>query len=194
MFTLVLPRKALSLSLTKVLPQIWKYLANQKTKTSSLVAWPQNTGKEKVWPLQSVDGWHARYHFNDRHVWVSLKMNYLQGILLYFHTEISRIHSLHSTGGRTVIFGLQKSNGQFAKNRKMQWMQSFCEYIFAPEITIVCVCFFVPWLRCLYSSHFTAVKMKTWEFRVVSNKNQHKSSPKYTSRYLISSQYNPSLC
>ena len=110
MFTLVLPRKALSLSLTKVLPQIWKYLANQKTKTSCLVAWPQNTGKEKVWPLQSVDGWHARYHFNDRHVWVSLKMNYLQGILLYFHTEISRIHSLHSTGGRTVIFGLQKSN------------------------------------------------------------------------------------
>ena len=122
MFSLLLPRKALSLSLTKVPPQIWKCLANQKTKTSCLAAWFQNTGKEKVWPLQSVDGWHARYHFNDRHVWrMSLKLNYLQGIILYFHTEISSTHSLHSTGGRAVIFGLQKSKGQFeGKNRKMQ--------------------------------------------------------------------------
>ena len=27
---------------------------------------------------------------------------------LYFHTEISSTHSLHSTGGRAVISGLQK--------------------------------------------------------------------------------------
>ena len=64
MFSLVLPRQALSLSFTKVLPKIWKYLPNQKTKTCCLVACLLNTGREKVWPLQSVDEWHARYHFD----------------------------------------------------------------------------------------------------------------------------------
>ena len=56
-----------------------------------------------------------------------------QEILLYFHTENSRTHSLHSTGVRAVIFGLQKSKGQFEeKTERCSYSKIFVN-IYLPQ-------------------------------------------------------------
>ena len=56
-----------------------------------------------------------------------------QEILLYFHTENSRTHSLHSTGVRAVIFGLQKSIGQFEeKTERCSYSKIFVN-IYLPQ-------------------------------------------------------------